>query len=299
MTAVVLAYHRVARLERDIHGLAITPDAFREEIAWLRKQCNPVPLDRVIDSAGSSSTRNVAVTLDDGYCDNLTEASGILMEFGVPATFFVTTERLDDAHFEYWWDRLARIVIDSGGSDQLTINIDGRTQYWPMTTVGARLEAYRSLHRALVHSNVDARDRLLQTLEAWAAVPSGAPHGRRMAADDIRELAQRPGHSIGVHTDRHLYLPAQAEAIQRKEVARSADALERVLQARPAAFAYPFGAPTVAAADEVRRLKLRLAVTLEERPVRLDEDAFLIPRFEVTHDRAARFGSWMESLFDA
>jgi peptidoglycan/xylan/chitin deacetylase (PgdA/CDA1 family) len=61
----------------------VSPAAFREQMRWLADHCTPVSLDRA--AAGGEG---VAITFDDGYRDNLTEAAPVLDTFRIPATLF-------------------------------------------------------------------------------------------------------------------------------------------------------------------------------------------------------------------
>ena len=95
--AAILAYHRIADahagFSRALHAArrvprahGLPPSGSARRSAWRISFARPQP----------AAYRNgaVAVTLDDGYLDALTVASPILSELGVPATFFVNTDRL-------------------------------------------------------------------------------------------------------------------------------------------------------------------------------------------------------------
>ena len=82
----ILTYHSVG--QRD-HEMNVTPDAFREQMAWLAENCKVVPL-----AQAAEGREGVAITFDDGYRDNLTEAAPVLAEFGLPATVFIVTGKL-------------------------------------------------------------------------------------------------------------------------------------------------------------------------------------------------------------
>jgi peptidoglycan/xylan/chitin deacetylase (PgdA/CDA1 family) len=90
----VLTYHRV----NDVHPLdrlTVTPHAFGQQMERLFRSGQPVvALDRVLDAlrgAAALPPGAVALTFDDGFGDNRTEALPVLERFGFPATFFVVT----------------------------------------------------------------------------------------------------------------------------------------------------------------------------------------------------------------
>lgn len=88
--AVVLCYHRVG--ERDV--LTTTPEKFRRDMEYLKSRYQCLPLSELCERLRSGEPLSqpiAAVTFDDGYRDNFTQAVPILQAIGVPATFFVAT----------------------------------------------------------------------------------------------------------------------------------------------------------------------------------------------------------------
>lgn len=82
----ILTYHSVGA--RD-HEMNVTPDAFRQQMTWLADNFDVVSVEDALAGSGQ-----VAITFDDGYIDNLTNAVPILSELGLPATFFIVTRRM-------------------------------------------------------------------------------------------------------------------------------------------------------------------------------------------------------------
>lgn len=82
----ILMYHSVGR--RD-HEMNVSPEDFLEQMTWLAGHCTPISLRDAMEGRPG-----VAVTFDDGYLDNLTEAAPILQDFGIPATVYVVAGRL-------------------------------------------------------------------------------------------------------------------------------------------------------------------------------------------------------------
>jgi peptidoglycan/xylan/chitin deacetylase (PgdA/CDA1 family) len=83
--ARILTYHSVGR--RD-HEMNVTPEDFRVQMAWLSEYGEVVSLETAV--VGGSG---VAITFDDGYRDNLTEAAPVLHAHGFPATVFMVAGR--------------------------------------------------------------------------------------------------------------------------------------------------------------------------------------------------------------
>jgi peptidoglycan/xylan/chitin deacetylase (PgdA/CDA1 family) len=110
----ILTYHSVGSRA---HEMNVLPDAFHAQMRWLADRCEVLPLETVV-----RESRGLAITLDDGYLDNVRNALPILKECGLPATVFLATGRMGgfldhdipcgDACVMTWED--ARRWIDAG-----------------------------------------------------------------------------------------------------------------------------------------------------------------------------------------
>ncbi len=87
----VVLYHRVSDDARD--NLTVGIEQFERQMALLARHCRPVSLQQVLamERVPRSDRPLVAVTFDDGYRDNATNAAPILQRHGIPAAFFVST----------------------------------------------------------------------------------------------------------------------------------------------------------------------------------------------------------------
>ena len=104
--SVALVYHRVVEGQRDPFELCVTPDQFAAHLDRVRAQATIVPLEDLLTPAAGP---RVAITIDDGYTDALTDALPVLEAGDTPATVFVSTDTLEDGRV-FWWDRLAALV---------------------------------------------------------------------------------------------------------------------------------------------------------------------------------------------
>ena len=83
--ARILTYHSIGA--RD-HEMNVTPAALREQMAWLAANATVISLEQA-----ARGEPGVAVTIDDGYRDALTNAAPVLTDLRVPATVFVVAGR--------------------------------------------------------------------------------------------------------------------------------------------------------------------------------------------------------------
>jgi peptidoglycan/xylan/chitin deacetylase (PgdA/CDA1 family)/SAM-dependent methyltransferase len=298
---VILAYHRVATNELDTHDLAVSAEDFRAQMEHLASHYEPIALDQFTEqlAAGSLRPGAVAVTLDDGYLDALTTASPILMDTGVPATFFINSYGLSQQH-ETWWDTLERIFLAAARlPGRLEMVLDGRHISVTTGTWRERSDVHRMLHPAMLAATFDERRRLLEFLGEWSGLDlQPRPSHRLMTAPEVTELAMRPGHTIGGHSAQHLLLSAQRDDVIASEIGDNKVALERVLGAPVNVFCYPYGRYDARAVAGARAAGFVAAVTTEERVARSSDDSFLLPRFGGRRGGADRFRRRLRRWFE-
>jgi peptidoglycan/xylan/chitin deacetylase (PgdA/CDA1 family)/glycosyltransferase involved in cell wall biosynthesis/SAM-dependent methyltransferase len=298
----ILAYHRVGDLTPDSHRLCTPPAVFREHMAYVRDHFSPIGLDDLVRAAATGRIPEgaVAITFDDGYFDALTVASPILEEFGLPATFFVNTDRLDEPH-ERWWDILERVLLsDIPAPPELATTVDGRVLRIPTKTARERCDALELLNRTAWPMDAAARQALVDHVLAWSGTLASARATHRvLTTDEVRTLASRPGHTIGAHTVHHLALTTQSSETKRREVVESKDALERALQRPVTLFAYPYGDFDGELVRTVGEAGFHTAVTVEAGLVSAGVNRLLLPRCEITPShRGEAFAIHLREVFE-
>ncbi len=77
----ILTYHSVGHRT---HEMNVHPEQFQEQMEWLAEHVPIIPLRDAIEG-----TPGIAITFDDGYADNLTQAAPILRQLHFPATVFM------------------------------------------------------------------------------------------------------------------------------------------------------------------------------------------------------------------
>ncbi len=96
--AVILQYHHVS--EKLPKVTSISEADFRAHLAYLKSQnFNVVKLSSLVNALKNNepvTDKTVAITFDDGYVNNYTNAAPILEEFGYPYTIFVNPSLIDE-----------------------------------------------------------------------------------------------------------------------------------------------------------------------------------------------------------
>lgn len=93
----ILMYHSISDSDPN-NRLLVPVGQFEEQVKWLKEAgFTPMLLDDVINaySTGKVPEKPVAITFDDGYSDNYSDAYKILKKYNMKATFFIITNQTD------------------------------------------------------------------------------------------------------------------------------------------------------------------------------------------------------------
>ena len=216
---LVLCYHRVNDDGHPFFGG--TPKAlFREQMEVLREHFTVRPLAEL--ALGAAPKNAVAITFDDGYRDNYTEAFPILRELGLSATIFLVTDSIDGNRM-IWHD----VIFDAYHRSAAAIDKP------------RELEAtLRSVRRA----SPEARERIVEeTLQKLEVTPR-ASGWEKLSWGEVREMS-RAGIGFGAHTLDHAILSRVSPEEARRQVRGSKERIEAELGSKVTTFAYPNGGP--------------------------------------------------------
>jgi len=219
---LVLGYHRV---NDDGHPFFCgTPTRmFRAQMELVRRYFSVQPLDALV--AGDAPPNAIAITFDDGYRDNYTNAFPILRELGLPATIFLVTGAVD-ANQLIWHDRIFdafhRTRVPIPDKHQELASVLGEVR-----GVGPE-ERSELISRLLERLGVDSSESDV----GWD----------KLTWDDVREMAAA-GIRFGAHTLDHPILSHVSPEEARRQVKGSKEKIESELGCEVTSFAYPNGRP--------------------------------------------------------
>ena len=280
---MILMYHRVADVTVDPWELAVGPRHFDEQMAVLRRERDPVPLDWLVGeiAAGRRPERAVAVTFDDGYLDVLRAAKPLLDQHGVPATLFLTTGALG-SKAGFWWDRLASLVLTPGALPELTLS------FIRAPDRSDRVRFHLSLWRAIRLLGAEERERALDELaRALGRTPrADAPI---MSAAEVGDLIADGNVTLGAHSVTHPSLPSLSEDAQREEMLASRRTVEEIAGGTVTRFAYPFGDYDERSERIAREVGFSFALATEPGAVTSNRDLYRLPRYSVGDWGAEQF----------
>ena len=130
----ILTYHRVAADQRD--PFSVPPDEFARQMEILSTTGAVVSLEKGLGALehGEENQAQIALTVDDGTDDFRTTVLPILLRFHLPATLYVSPERIGSQGFLGWGDLAqvakAGIRIGSHGMDHRSLAGLGYSELW-------------------------------------------------------------------------------------------------------------------------------------------------------------------------
>ena len=141
--SLVLVYHSISTPPEPLPSeMDISPARFEQQLRWLKRRRAVGPLVETL-SARRPQYRQVAITFDDGFRDNLTVALPLLEQFELPMTLFVTAGFLD--HGDYLSEEELQEIARH-----------------PLVTIGAHGLWHRHFNRMTLD---DARFELIESRE--------------------------------------------------------------------------------------------------------------------------------------
>ena len=188
--SLILCYHRVAEGVNDPFQLCVTPANFAAQLDEIARHGEPSTLGEL--SIPSRRPR-VVVTFDDGYVDNLTNATPIAEARGIPITIFVTSGVLG-ADTGFWWDRLGTLLrVRPSRTREIRLPTKEGTVRVGLgsSKAGEDLQSVRQhllpLPVAEIHHVLDA------VAEEWGTSAAPPPDARSLTPSELGQLAPLEG----------------------------------------------------------------------------------------------------------
>ena len=290
---IVLAHHRVGEpagdRERELVPTLAT-SSFEERLEVLVDGYRVVSASHILEVAvgGRNEPVPVALTFDDDLDSHLEVVAPILLQRGLPATFFVGPPLPAGAAF--WWEDL-QALADGG-------ELPSRLDSLPGMDLGpvARREpnAIHALGRTIESLPADERDAVADELHRLA----GRSTRRRLDGQGMAALVEA-GFELGFHTARHYLLTTLDDVRLDRELTDGREVLSEISGKPITTMAYPHGKADARVAEAVRAAGFEVAFTGGSKRVDRTTDALLAPRAEVKNTPIEQFERRLHDLATA
>lgn len=258
----IFMYHSIhpdGNRERGPWQYAMTPKQFELHLQALTEAYQIESLSSIIADCMDGQfpeEPTAAITFDDGFQDNLTQAIPLLERYELPATVFVANSYIDGPPpYEY---RLAEAVWDSSEVEVIT---DGISVTAELTDYESYSVVYEQLQRNLKFNQDRVEDVLAEINGSTAEAPS------MLTADQLRKLSRHPLIEIGAHGNDHVPLTTMDKTILRRKLREEQEFLTALLDTSVKLFSYPYGDYSQDVIKAVANTGFQAAVTTNDRRI--------------------------------
>lgn len=238
--AIILMLHRIAPLDNDRltenEGLKVDPQGLEVFIKEaLQERYRFISLDELYTCLQSNifkDNKNIVMTLDDGYKDNLTYGLPIFKKYNIPFCTYLCTGFLDKPNM--WWFSLEDFLLAHN------------TFVWNQIKYDISTHKKKSLLflflREYILRNISISKNAKEILESL-----GIPHDeyayKNLALNqtDIQELLKYDIFTLGCHTDTHLVFNNFTFTEIENDIIVSLGKMEKLFHYKPSHFCFPFG----------------------------------------------------------
>jgi peptidoglycan/xylan/chitin deacetylase (PgdA/CDA1 family) len=214
---------------------------FVKLLQLIRSEFEVVALDTLIAGRNTTHARpRVALTFDDGYLNNFTEACPVLAEMQLPATFFLITDSLTNDQFTLPIDTIDCIIEHFSPAEIVLDTIAFRRKDGAyFNTAGLNIFDY------IIDQSHRMNDFLAQLNNAFPFDflndPYYATRVRYVDKNTLAAGARNPLFTFASHTQTHINCAKFEEQALRVQLSASKKQIEEITGAACSAIAYPYG----------------------------------------------------------
>ncbi len=299
----VVTYHGVLPeaypiVDPQLDGNLLSAETLRQQLRHLKAHYDVIsPEDFLGYCQGKAAlpSRAVLLTCDDGLRNNLTDMLPVLEESNVRCLFFVTGASLAEKATMVWHEQLFLLLLAAPDAFSLDLpeagfreSVQGfsakRALWWKLVGLLSACDANR---RWQVLDHVRHQFGLPASWDAkYRQNPVLARRWLTLRPFELRQLVTA-GMSIGAHTTSHPRLSQMSDALVMRELSENRQKLEKVLEQKVWALAYPFGDSASVGAREIefaRQSGFHCAFLNDESIVGTGQNWFALPRVHVTRE---------------
>lgn len=245
---LVVMYHGITYHSYDPPVWTHLPvDTFRQQLGLLKSHYSIVSLEQVLDALDRKTilpSNAALITFDDGYKNNFEVAFPLLKEMEIPATIFLTVDRIGSDN-PLWVDEIYLLLHadNCSGNDLPFVNELASDLF----TTGRTWESYCVTVEALKRCGKDSRESYLNKLRKVAVIKDDSKYEDfcLLGWDDVIRMRDSGLISFGVHTATHRILTDLNKDEWELEIHAPRKKLEKFLGTHVRTFCFPNGRPDI------------------------------------------------------
>lgn len=261
-------------------------DYFNAVLRRLLACGSPVDMEQVrlhYEEGAPVPPRAFAITFDDGFANNLTTAAPILVDQGIPATFYITTGFVE-LNYMSWTDRV-EYAIEQRTCGTLRLPWGERS----FARGEDRRAVLEELRRVIKQDPRIDGDALATEIQEQLGVPvtfsSDHVLDRKLTWDQVKALAKEPSFIVAGHSHSHRILEYLTDAELEQDIDNSIRLLEEKAGVRSHHYSYPEGLSfcySTRVIDMLKRRGIRCCPNAEDGTNGAGADLFHLKRIMVT-----------------
>lgn len=259
---LILLFHGVVErhstLIRNYTRKHIQVDFFKKLLKELKNRGQALSMDDCVKLHMSRERYpdfSFVVTFDDGFENNFTVAAPVLEELKIPATFYVSTDFIENNTMS-WIDRIEFMLeatlkakqfkSESGNlKNSLSFRLPWENRIRNIWTKSEAIDVLTDIRsRVKNDSQIDSHQLIEDLASQWnTEVPqkSDGDLDKKMSWSQVTELSKNSLFTVGGHSHRHLNLAFLQSADMRREIDQSLALLHTHLGVRTKHYCYPEG----------------------------------------------------------
>lgn len=246
-TPKILFWHGIDnRVNNSVEAEIFDIDVFEKQIEYLIKHYEIVSIEefekRFLNN--TFSNREIVLTFDDGYANNLYIVEPILNKYNLPFTVFISTEHVTTGQF--FPTSVNRIIMKGAGLKNINIpsqNIDFNIEN--EDDVNNAINTISNLLKTLSLKQVrEITNDLINNVskEKWLELQKTYKSVRPMNWDEVIELSNKKNVTIGSHCMWHICCHSNhSKEVVKQQIELSKQQIEKKINKECKYFAYPNG----------------------------------------------------------
>lgn len=287
-TPRILFWHGVDNLvNKEVEAETFGVDTFRQQIKYLKKYFEVISIEDFYNRFKNNkfSNKEVVLTFDDGYANNLYKVAPILNEFSLPFTVFISTDHISNG--ELYPTSINRLIVLGSGIEKISIPSIGINNL-NISTKQLKKRALSKISHELKTNELRVVKNITYDLkqnisgQEYLALTEKYSSVKPMNWDEVVKL-KKMGATIGSHCKYHICCHKnQNIEIVRDQIIDSKRIIEEKLQTDCHYFAYPNGDYTEDSNSFVKEAGYKLGFSTDKnKKVSEYSNKTIIPRIGV------------------
>ena len=245
---------------RNYNGKHMEKDTFFQILLHLKKMGHSLSMNEVMEHFHLGQPfppRSFAITFDDGFENNYSIAAGILEDLNIPATFYITTDFIENNRMS-WIDRI-EYCLEKCPEGKL--KLPWNEKQIRFSSVEARISILEEIRHCVKKDQTidldDFVDDIFRQCDYEPVYQSENVLDKKMTWKQVAEFSANSKFIIGGHTHTHRIMSFLDSEELQNEIDTSLQLLETKGMTIVQHYSYPEGLPHCYSEEVIEELKKR------------------------------------------